>query len=96
MKRRHLNSDLYPEVIVKMARIEEVNTSIDLNDKSKGAVKEYSKEAGKVIMKEYILNDLKALEKKWKMRNVVPVKVSKEATNGSSIHVDLKTSLFEE
>ena len=46
-------------------------------------------------MKEYILNDLKAFEKKWKMRNITPIKVSEEASNGSSIHVDLKTSLFE-
>ena len=38
-----------------MARIEEVNRTTDLNKKSKGAVKENSKEAGKVIMKEYIL-----------------------------------------
>ena len=45
-------------------------------------------------MKEYILNDLKAFEKKWKMRNITPIKVSEEASNGSSIHVDLKTSLF--
>ena len=46
-------------------------------------------------MKEYILNDLKAFEKIWKMRNITPIKVSEEASNASSIHVDLKTSLFE-
>ena len=28
------------------------------------------------------------------MRYITPIKVSEEASNGSSIHVDLKTSLF--
>ena len=29
------------------------------------------------------------------IRNITPIKVSKESSNGSSIHVDLETSLFE-
>ena len=72
-----------------MARIEEINQG------ESGAIKKYKNGEAKVVMKEYILNDLKAFEKKWKMRNITPIKVSEEASNGSSIHVDLKTSLFE-
>ena len=44
-----------------MARIEEINQS------ESGAIKKYNNGEAKVVMKEYILNDLKALEKKWKL-----------------------------
>ena len=61
MKRRLDNQDIYPEVVVKMARIEEINQG------ESGAIKKYNNGEAKVVMKEYILNDLKALEKKWKL-----------------------------
>ena len=89
MKRRLDNQDIYPEFVVKIARLEEINQG------ESGAIKKYKDGEAEVVMKEYILNDLKAFEKKWKMRNITPIKVSEEASNGSSIHVDLKTSLFE-
>jgi hypothetical protein len=51
---------------------------------------------GSVEMKSYVLDDLKALKKKWNMITHKPeVDVNGEASNGSSINVDLKTSLFE-
>ena len=51
---------------------------------------------GSVEMKSYVLDDLKALKKKWSMINHKPeVDVNGEASNGSSINVDMKTSLFE-
>ena len=52
-------------------------------------------EAG-IEMKSYVLDDLKALKKKWNMINHKPeIDVNGEATNGSSINVDMKTSVFE-
>ena len=50
----------------------------------------------KIEMKNYILDDLVALKKKWNMINHKPeIDVNGEASNGSSINVDMKTSLFE-
>ena len=47
-------------------------------------------------MKTYILDDLEALKKKWSMINHKPeVDVNGEASNGSSINIDMKTSIFE-
>ena len=86
MKRRFDNQDIYLEVVVKIARIEEINQGESC------AIIKYKDGEAEVFMKEYILNDLKAFEKKWKMRNITPIKFSEEASNGSSIHVDLKTS----
>ena len=57
-----------------MARIEEINQS------ESGAIKKYNNGEAKVVLKEYILNDLKAFEKKWKMRNITLIKVSEEAS----------------
>ena len=65
MKRRLDNQDIYPEVVVKMARIEEINQG------ESGAIKKYKNGVAKVVMKEYF-------EKKWKMRNITPIKVSEE------------------
>ena len=48
-----------------------------------------------MVTREYVLNDVNALEKKWNLRNVNPIRVSKEAINGSNISVVMKTSLFE-
>ena len=86
----------------KMARIEEIqttyNTSSNIVKKSQGETEEakkYTDEAANVVFAEYTLNDLNALETKFSLCNVEPIKVSKEAKDGSSIHIDLKTSLFE-
>ena len=50
----------------------------------------------KVEMKTYILDDLKALKKKFSMINhSPPIDVNGEASNGASINVDMKTSIFE-
>ena len=50
----------------------------------------------KLEMKNYILDDLTALKKKWSMINHKPeIDVNGEASNGSSINVAMKTSLFE-
>ena len=50
----------------------------------------------RIEMKTYILDDLGALKKKWSMISHKPeIDVNGEAVNGSSINVDLKTSLFE-
>ena len=50
----------------------------------------------KIEMKSYILDDLGALKKKWNMINHKPkIYANGEASNGSSINADLKTSLFE-
>ena len=47
-------------------------------------------------MKNYILDDLGALKKKWGMINHKPeIDVNGEASNGSSINIEMKTSLFE-
>ena len=49
-----------------------------------------------VEMKTYILDDLKALKKKFNMINHnPPIDVNGEASNGASINIDMKTSLFE-
>ena len=49
-----------------------------------------------IEMKSYVLDDFKALKKKWDMVNHKPViDVNGEATNGSSINIDMKTALFE-
>ena len=51
---------------------------------------------GTIEMKGYLLDDLKALKKKWNMINHKPeIDVNGEATDGSSINVDMKTSVFE-
>ena len=50
----------------------------------------------KLEMKNYILDDLTALKKKWSMINHKPeIDVNGEASNGSSINVAMKISLFE-
>ena len=50
----------------------------------------------KLEMKNYILDDLTALKKKWSMINHKPeIDVNGESSNGSSINVAMKTSLFE-
>ena len=50
----------------------------------------------KLEMKNYILDDLTALKKKWTMINHKPeIDVDGEASNGSSINVAMKISLFE-
>ena len=49
-----------------------------------------------VEMKTYILDDFKALKKKFSMINHNPsIDINGEASNGASINVDMKTSLFE-
>ena len=84
----------------KMARMEEIQTAntfssaIVMNDQTEVA-KKYNNDDAKVVFAEYTLNDLNALETKFSLCNVEAIKVSKEAKDGSSIHVDLKTSLFE-
>ena len=51
---------------------------------------------GKIEMKQYLLDDLKALKKKWSMINHKPeTDVNGEASNGSSLNIDMKTSVFE-
>ena len=52
--------------------------------------------AGTIEMKTYVLDDLKALKKKWIMINHKPeIDINGESSNGSSINVDMKTSVFE-
>ena len=75
----------------KMARLEEIKSV--QNDSTEVANKEKN-ESTEVVFAKFTLNDLDALEKKFAMCNVTPIKVSKEAKDGSSIHVDFKTSLF--
>ena len=49
----------------------------------------------KLEMNNYILDDLGALKKKWNMINQKPaIDVNGESVNGSSINVDIKTSLL--
>ena len=49
-----------------------------------------------IEMKSYILDDFKALKKKFNMINHnPPIDVNGEASNGASINVDMKTSMFE-
>ena len=78
--------------VKKMPRIEEIDS---VQDNSVPVVKKYDETSAKVVLAKYNLNDLNALENKYAMCNVTPIKVSKEAKDGSSIHVDMKTSLFE-
>ena len=52
--------------------------------------------AGTVEMKDYVLDDLKALKKKWSMIDHKPeIDVNGEASNRSSININMKTSVFE-
>ena len=104
MKRKFDNTEERRVQVSKMARLEEIETgritSGDMVNKYQEAsevenTKEYNNDATNVVFVEYTLNDLSALETKFSMCNVEPIKVSKEAKDGSSIHVDLKTSLFE-
>ena len=47
-------------------------------------------------MKTYILDDLGALKKKWNRINHKPeIDENGEALNGSSVNIDMKTSIFE-
>ena len=78
--------------VKKMPRIEEIEA---VQDKSGQVAKKFDDRSAKVVLANYNLNDLKALETKFAMCNAIPIKVSKEAKDGSSIHIDLKTSLFE-
>ena len=88
MKRKFENTE-EDRPVIKMARIEEIeNTSTEVT-------KKYNNESAKVILAQYTLNDLKALENKFNRCYATPIEVSEEAIDGSSIHVDLKTSLFE-
>ena len=81
----------YP--VNKMARIEE----IEVAGSNTEITKKYTEEETKIKLVEaqYTLNDLKALEKKFERCYSIPIDISEEADDGSSIHVDLKTSLFE-
>ena len=88
--KRKIEAPEEEEVARKMARIEEVNS-----DNTENAVKHYNNESTSVVLQSYVLNDLKALEKKWNLRNGEPINVSDEAKDGSNICVVLKTSLFE-
>ena len=93
-----INIEISKCIPSKMARIQEIEASNQVqltNYDNQKVVKEFSEKDTKVVFKDYVLNDVKALEKKWSMRNVEPIKVSKEAIDGSNIHVDMKTSLFE-
>ena len=90
--------------VSKMARLAIETTNItsgavvnQIQEVSEGETntKKYNNETAKVVFVEYTLNDLSALETKLEMCNAEPIKVSKEAKDGSSIHVVLKTSLFE-
>ena len=50
----------------------------------------------RIETKTYILDDLKALKKKWNMISHEPeIDVNGEAANGSSINIDMKTAIFE-
>ena len=89
MKRKYPEKEL--NFANKMARIEE----LDHETSNANAVKVYNNEFANVVLQSYVLNDLKALEKKWSLRNISPIKVSEEAKDGSNLHVDMKTSLFE-
>ena len=82
---------IYP--VKKMARIQEVEVA----GNNKEITKKYTEEESKVkvVEAQYTLNDLKALEKKFERCYSTPIDISEEADDGSSIHVDLKTSLFE-
>ena len=75
-----------------MSEISYVNSTSEVaNVKDKAAP-----DKTKIEMKNYILDDLGALKKKWNMINHKPeIDVNGEATNGSSINIDMKTSVFE-
>ena len=74
-----------------------VTKSSNSSAKSSNTVTKSSSTAKSGIeMKSYVLDDLKALKKKWNMINHKPeIDINGEAMNGSSINVDMKTSIFE-
>ena len=82
----------------KMARIEEVKAGNDISgvlvkkvqEEIEDAKKYNSSDDVKIVFAEYTLNDLNALETKFSMCNAEPIKVSKEAKDGSSIHPFLR------
>ena len=49
---------------------------------------------GSIEIKNYTLNELKAIKKKWKNIDNVPMQLIGDS-HGGSINVDMKTSLFE-
>ena len=79
---------------VKMARIDQIEQSKDIMRSNK-EVANFEKDNTKILIKNYILNDVNALEKKWNMRNVEAIQVSEEAIDGSNVSVVMKTALFE-
>ena len=55
-----------------------------------------SKKNANVVKKDYILNDLEAIKKKLDNEYLSPaIQITKEASNGISTTVSMKTSLFE-
>ena len=79
----------------KMVRAVEFEQSKEMEKSHADITKIFNKDDTKILTKEYVLNDVNAIEKKWNLRNVEPITVSNEAVNGSNISVVMKTSLFE-
>ena len=72
------------------------NLEMEIIEKDGNQVAKSNKEpnGGKIEMKQYLLDDLKALKKKWSMINHKPeIDVNGEASNDSSLNIDMKTGL---
>ena len=60
---------------IKMARYVEIEQSKEIQKNNAEVMKSFNKDNTKIVTKEYILNDVTAIEKKWNLRNVDPIKV---------------------
>ena len=90
LMKRVYTTKIQSERPVKMARIYQIEQSKDIVRSDKEVVR-FGKDDTKIVTKDYILNDVNALEKKWNMRNVEAITVSDEANDGSNVSVVMKT-----